>query len=84
MFSLGCNEAFALDSGFSDPKDIIGKDDYQWRGVIQRNRIVMMTSQVIKEGGIQKLNIEEQHTIASGKTITVLTPSSFTKPSGES
>ena len=30
---LGCNAAFARDAGFADPKDIIGKDDYQmgWR-----------------------------------------------------
>ena len=30
---LGCNAAFARDAGFVDPKDVIGKDDYQmgWR-----------------------------------------------------
>ena len=30
---LGCNAAFARDAGFADPKDVIGKDDYQmgWR-----------------------------------------------------
>jgi PAS domain S-box-containing protein len=30
---LGCNAVFARDAGFTDPKDIIGKDDYQmgWR-----------------------------------------------------
>ena len=26
---LGCNAVFARDAGFADPKDIIGKDDYQ-------------------------------------------------------
>ena len=26
---LGCNALFANDAGFADPKDIIGKDDYQ-------------------------------------------------------
>ena len=26
---LGCNEIFARDLGFNDPKDIIGKNDYQ-------------------------------------------------------
>jgi PAS domain S-box-containing protein len=30
---LGCNAAFARDAGFSSPKDVIGKDDFQmgWR-----------------------------------------------------
>ena len=30
---LGCNDLFASDAGFTDPKDLIGKDDYQmtWR-----------------------------------------------------
>ena len=51
---LGCNEIFARDAGFSDPKDIIGKDDYQmgWR-VIRQNCTVNDDRQVI-EGGASK------------------------------
>jgi hypothetical protein len=30
---LGCNAGFARDAGFDDPKDVVGKDDFQtvWR-----------------------------------------------------
>lgn len=30
---LGCNAAFARDAGFSDPEEVVGKDDYEmgWR-----------------------------------------------------
>jgi PAS domain-containing protein len=26
---LGCNAAFARDAGFSDPEEVVGKDDYE-------------------------------------------------------
>ena len=37
---LGCNAVFARDAGFADPKDIIGKDDYQmgWRDQAEKYR----------------------------------------------
>ena len=37
---LGCNAVFARDAGFADPKDIIGKDDFQmgWRDQAEKYR----------------------------------------------
>ena len=41
---LGCNAVFARDAGFAEPKDLIGKDDYQWGGGIRRNCIAPVTA----------------------------------------
>ena len=50
---LGCNAIFARDAGFADPKEIIGKDDYQmvWReqAELYRND----DRQVIESGRLQ-------------------------------
>jgi PAS domain S-box-containing protein len=68
---LGCNVAFAHDAGFADPKDIIGKDDFQmvWREQAEAyhsdDRLVIMSGQ-------SKLLIEESKKTPEGKTITVL------------
>jgi PAS domain S-box-containing protein len=69
---LGCNEAFARDAGFSDPKDIIGKDDYQmgWREQAELYR--SDDSQVI-ESSRSRILIEEPQTTPEGNTITLLT-----------
>jgi len=68
---LGCNAIFARDAGFADPKDIIGKDDYQmgWRDQAEKYR--GDDKQVI-ESGCSKLLIEEPQTTSDGKTITLL------------
>ena len=69
---LGCNAVFARDAGFADPKDIIGKDDYQmgWRD--QADLYRGDDRQVI-ESGCSKLSIEEPQTTPAGNTITILT-----------
>ncbi len=69
---LGCNEAFARDAGFADPKEIIGKDDYQmgWRD--QADQYRGDDRQVI-ESGCAKLLIEEPQTTRAGNKITILT-----------
>ncbi len=69
---LGCNAAFARDAGFADPKDVIGKDDYQmaWRDQAELYRAG--DRQVI-ENGTSKLLIEEPQTTPKGNTITLLT-----------
>ena len=69
---LGCNAAFARDAGFSEPREIIGKDDYQmaWRAQAERYRSDDL--QVI-ESGRAKLLIEEPQTAPDGQTITLLT-----------
>jgi PAS domain S-box-containing protein len=69
---LGCNSVFARDAGFADPKDIVGKDDYQmgWRDQAELYRGVDL--QVI-ESGCSKFLIEEPQTTPEGNTITLLT-----------
>ena len=68
---LGCNAIFARDAGFADPKDIIGKDDYQmgWRDQAEKYRA---DDRQIIESGCPKLLIEEPQTTPEGNTITLL------------
>ena len=69
---LGCNAVFARDAGFADPKDIIGKDDYQmgWRDQAELYR---GDDRQVIESGCSKLLIEEPQTTPEGNTITLLT-----------
>jgi PAS domain S-box-containing protein len=69
---LGCNAIFAHDAGFADPKDIVGKDDYQmgWRDQAELYRADDI--QVI-DSGHPKLLIEEPQTTPEGNTIVLLT-----------
>jgi len=68
---LGCNEEFAHDAGFADPKDIIGKDDYQmsWR---DNAKSFCDADRQIIESGCPQFLVEKSLTISNGNTITVL------------
>ena len=69
---LGCNAAFARDAGFADPKDVIGKDDYQmaWREQADSYR---GDDREVIETGCSKFLVEEPQTTPEGETITLLT-----------
>jgi PAS domain S-box-containing protein len=69
---LGCNAVFARDAGFAEPKDIIGKDDYQmgWRDQAELYR---GDDRQVIESGCSKLLIEEPQTTPAGNAITLLT-----------
>ena len=69
---LGCNAVFARDAGFTDPKDIIGKDDFQmgWRDQAELYRA---DDRTVIENGSSKYLVEEPQTTPEGKTITLLT-----------
>jgi signal transduction histidine kinase/CheY-like chemotaxis protein len=69
---LGCNAAFARDAGFADPKDLIGKDDYQMGWRAQADLYRDDDRQVI-ESGYAKLLVEEPQTNPQGNTLTLLT-----------
>jgi len=69
---LGCNTAFARDAGFYDPKDIIGKDDFQMVWSDQAELYRYDDLQVI-ENGLAKLHIEEPQKTPEGNIITLLT-----------
>ncbi len=80
---LGCNAVFARDAGFTNPKDLVGKDDYQmgWRDQAELYR---RDDQLVIESGRSKLFIEEPQTTPDGKTITLLTSKiPLRSPSGE-
>jgi PAS domain S-box-containing protein len=69
---LGCNRAFARDAGFSDPTDVVGKDDHQmaWRDRAESYRD---DDRKVIESGRPKLLIEELRTTPDGRLITLLT-----------
>jgi PAS domain S-box-containing protein len=69
---LGCNLATAIDAGFSDPTEMIGKDDYQM-GWHERADLYRSDDLQVIESETPKLNIEEELTTAAGETITLLT-----------
>ena len=69
---LGCNKQFALDAGFNEPEEVIGKDDYSmgWKDQAELYRSADL--QVI-DSGIKKLLIEEPQTTPDGKTLWLMT-----------
>ena len=69
---LGCNAVLARDAGFADPKDVIGKDDYQmgWRDQAESYR---GDDRQVIESGCSKFLIEEPQTTPEGNIITLLT-----------
>jgi PAS domain S-box-containing protein len=69
---LGCNAAFARDAGFDDPKDVIGKDDYQMGWHDQADLYRAGDIQVFKSG-CSKLLVEEPQTTPEGNAVTLLT-----------
>jgi PAS domain S-box-containing protein len=69
---LGCNKLLAQDAGFEDPKEIIGKNDFQMGWIKQAEHYQRDDREVI-ESGRPKLNIEESQTTPDGNIITLLT-----------
>ena len=69
---LGCNQTFARDAGFRNPKDLVGKDDFQmsWR---QQAELYRSDDRQVLRHGQPKLFIEEPQTTPDGKTLTLLT-----------
>jgi len=72
LIYLGCNTIFARDAGFSDPMDIIGKDDFQMGWLDQAELYRSGDRQVIESGDPILLN-EEPQTTPEGNTIILLT-----------
>jgi PAS domain S-box-containing protein len=72
LIYLGCNTIFARDAGFSDPMDIIGKDDFMMGWLDQAELYRSGDRQVIESGDPILLN-EEPQTTPEGNTIILLT-----------
>ncbi|MCP5124064.1 MAG: PAS domain S-box protein [Gammaproteobacteria bacterium] len=69
---LGCNPAFARDSGRSQPSDLIGKDDYQM-GWANEADLYRADDLKIIESGIPRINYEEPQTTPDGRTLWLRT-----------
>lgn len=69
---LGCNKLLAQDAGFEDPKEIIGKNDFQlaWN---KQAELYQQDDMDVIESGNPKLHIEETQTTPDGNIITLLT-----------
>jgi PAS domain S-box-containing protein len=69
---LGCNAEFARDAGYADPRDVIGKDDYQmaWR---EQADLYRGDDRSVIDSGRAKLLIEEPQTTADSSMVTLLT-----------
>ena len=69
---LGCNRAFAEDAGFTDPDELIGKDDYAmgWR---EQAELYRGDDRAVIESGVPKPLIEEPQTTSNGGRISLLT-----------
>ncbi|MGD0259503.1 MAG: PAS domain S-box protein [Verrucomicrobiota bacterium] len=80
---LGCNAVLARDAGFAEPKDLIGKDDFQmgWR---EQAELYRADDRQVLESGCPKLLIEEPQTTPEGNTITLLSSKTPLRgPNGE-
>jgi PAS domain S-box-containing protein len=69
---LGCNPAFARDAGKSDPRDVVGRDDFEmgWAEWAERYRA---DDREVMESGRSKLFFEEPQTTPDGRPIWLST-----------
>lgn len=69
---LGCNALFAKDAGFTDPLDLIGKDDLSmaWKN---QSEIYRSDDKDVMESKLKKLNIIEPQTTPNGESIWLST-----------
>src|SRR5271157_3029466 len=69
---LGCNRAFAEDTGFSSPEEVIGKTDFDmpWK---EQAELYRADDRLVMESGESKLNYEEPQTTPDGSTIWLST-----------
>jgi len=63
---LGCNIAFAKDSGFKSPEDLIGRSDYDMAWAEQAD-LYRADDRAVIESGIPRLNYEEPQTTPDGR-----------------
>lgn len=69
---LGCNRMFAMDVGYANPRQVVGKSDHQmpWK-----DQVELYTADDIKviDSGLPQLNYEEPQTTLSGDSIWLRT-----------
>ncbi len=69
---LGCNSNFANNAGFSDPGQVVGKDDFAmvWR---EQAELYRADDRQVMASGHPKMNITEPQTTPAGNTIWLST-----------
>jgi len=69
---LGCNTVFAQDAGESDPRDVVGKSDYDlaWK---EQAKLYRTDDRQVIDSKTPKLFFEEQQTTPEGKKIWLRT-----------
>ncbi|MBI5920224.1 MAG: transporter substrate-binding domain-containing protein [Betaproteobacteria bacterium] len=65
---LGCNPVFAKDAGAADPKEVIGKDDFQLRWGAQAETYRAIDKEILSSG-IAKLSYEESMQSPDGRQV---------------
>jgi PAS domain S-box-containing protein len=63
---LGCNLAFAKDSGFDRPEDVVGKTDYEFGWSEVEADLYRDDDRNVMESGLERINYEEPQTRAGG------------------
>ncbi|MDF7798931.1 PAS domain S-box protein [Pontiellaceae bacterium B1224] len=63
---LGCNLAFAKDTGFGSPEDLVGKTDYDFGWSATEADLYRDDDRSIMESGIERINFEEPQTRSDG------------------
>ncbi|MGR8933629.1 MAG: ABC transporter substrate-binding protein [Gammaproteobacteria bacterium] len=69
---LGCNRRFAEDAGAAEPRQIVGKDDFQlaWQAQAERYRA---DDRRVMASGVAKIDYEEPQTTSDGRTVWLRT-----------
>jgi|YNPMSStandDraft_1061717.scaffolds.fasta_scaffold00026_46 PAS domain S-box-containing protein len=64
---LGCNKSFAMDAGFDNPDELIGKDDYEmpWK---EQADLYSSDDKIVVEKDTPKIGYEEIQTTKEGRT----------------
>jgi PAS domain S-box-containing protein len=69
---LGCNPAFAADAGIADPREIIGRNDFElnWKSQAE---IYRSDDQLVMNSGVSKIAYEEPQFAPDGRNIWLRT-----------
>ena len=70
---LGCNRLFAQDAGFTDPSDVIGKNDFELAWTKEQAQGFVNDDIDVITTGQDKISYEEQQRQANGSTLWVST-----------
>ena len=69
---LGCNQAFAIDAGLTDPAEILGKTDYElaWKETAE---VYRADDKLVMENATPRLNFDQRQSRPDGSTLWLRT-----------